>query len=153
MNMLPQILLAEDSDNDAELAIGALGEYRRAYDVVLVNNGAEALDFLFRRGNFAERAGSNPILLMLDVKMPKVNGLEVLRQVKGAPDLARIPVVVISSSYEDIDLKEANQLGASAYVVKPVRFEDFVAAVKTIGNFWGVLNILPGEQHKYRAQR
>jgi CheY-like chemotaxis protein len=90
---------------------------------------------------------------MLDVKMPRVSGLEVLRQIKGAPDLARIPVVVVSSSYEDVDLKEANQLGASAYVVKPVRFQDFVDAVKTIGAFWGVLNILPTEQHKYRARR
>lgn len=85
--------------------------------------------------------------------VPKVNGLEVLRQIKDSPNLARIPVVVISSSYEEVDLKEANKLGASAYVVKPVRFQDFVDAVKAIGYFWGVLNILPSEQHKYHANR
>jgi two-component system response regulator len=151
MKILPEVLLAEDSDEDAELTIGALSEYRCAYSVSRVNDGAAALDYLFRRGSFAARASANPILLMLDVKMPKVSGLEVLRQIKNSPNLARIPVVVISSSYEEVDLKEASNLEASAYVVKPVRFQDFVDAVRTIGNFWGMLNILPSEQHKYHA--
>jgi two-component system, response regulator len=142
---LPEILMAEDSADDAELTIGALDEYNLANRVVLVGNGAEALDYLHRRGSYAGRTTSNPILLLLDLKMPKVNGLEVLRQMKESPELADIPVVMLSSSCEELDLKEAQSLGASAYVVKPVRFQDFVDAVKTIGKFWALLNVLrPG---------
>jgi CheY-like chemotaxis protein len=142
---LPEILMAEDSADDAELTIGALAEYNLANRVTLVRNGAEALDYLHRQGSFRDRAGTNPILFLLDLKMPKVNGLEVLRQMKETPALSDIPVVMLSSSCEELDLKEAQQLGASAYVVKPVRFQDFVDAVKTIGKFWGVLNVLrPG---------
>jgi two-component system response regulator len=145
---LHEILMAEDSANDAELTIGALAEYNFANRVVLVRNGAEALDYLYRRGRFAGRLTVNPILLLLDLKMPKVSGIEVLRQMKTNPELADIPVVMLSSSCEELDLKEAQQLGASAYVVKPVRFQDFVDAVKTIGKFWCVLNVLPsGSQH------
>ena len=137
--------MAEDSADDAELTIGALAEYNLANRVVLVRNGAEALDYLFRRARFRERIKLNPILLLLDLKMPKVNGLEVLRQMKAVPEFEDIPVVMLSSSCEELDLKEAQKLGASAFVVKPVRFQDFVDAVKTIGRFWGVLNILrPG---------
>jgi CheY-like chemotaxis protein len=143
--LLPEILMAEDSSNDAELTIGALAEYNLANRVVLVGNGAEALDYLYRRGRFAARIGPNPILLLLDLKMPKVGGLEVLRKMKETPELADVPVVILSSSCEELDLREAQRLGASAYVVKPVRFVDFVDAVKTIGKFWGVLNCLqPG---------
>jgi CheY-like chemotaxis protein len=142
---LPDILMAEDSENDAELTISALAEYNLANHVVLVSNGADALEYLYRRGRFADRTPINPILFLLDLKMPKVNGLEVLRRMKNSPELADIPVVMLSSSCEELDLKEAQQLGASAYVVKPVRFQDFVDAVKTIGRFWGVLNVLrPG---------
>ena len=142
---LPEILMAEDSADDAELTIGALAEYNLANNVVLVRDGAEALDYLYRRGRFTGRSSPNPILLLLDLKMPKVNGLDVLRGMKEAPELGDIPVVMLSSSCEELDLKEAQQLGASAYVVKPVRFQDFVDAVKTIGKFWGVLNVLrPG---------
>jgi CheY-like chemotaxis protein len=137
--------MAEDSENDAELTIGAMAEYNLANRVVWVRNGADALDYLYRRGLFAERVGLHPILLLLDLKMPKVNGLEVLRHMKESPELADIPVVMLSSSCEELDLREAQSLGASAYVVKPVRFLDFVDAVKTIGRFWGVLNVLrPG---------
>jgi len=139
---LPEILMAEDSADDAELTIGALAEYNLANRVALVANGAEALDYLHRRGRFNDRAGGNPILFLLDLKMPKVNGLEVLRQMKESPALNDIPVVMLSSSCEELDLKEAQRLGASAYVVKPVRFQDFVDAVRTIGKFWGVLNVL-----------
>jgi two-component system, response regulator len=139
---LPEILLAEDSENDAELTLGALSEYNLSNQVVWVSNGAEALDYLYRRGRFADRVGLNPILLLLDLKMPKVSGLEVLRRMKERPELADIPVVMLSSSREELDLREAQQLGASAYVVKPVHFHDFVDAVKTIGRFWGVLNVL-----------
>jgi CheY-like chemotaxis protein len=133
--------MAEDSADDAELTLGALAEFNLANRIVLVRNGAEALDYLFRRGRFADRVVLNPILLLLDLKMPKVNGLEVLRQMKGAQELADIPVVMLSSSCEELDLNEARRLGASAFVVKPVRFQDFVDAVRTIGKFWGVLNV------------
>jgi CheY-like chemotaxis protein len=142
---LPEILMAEDSADDAELTIGALAEYNLANRVALVSNGAQALDYLHRRGLYSDRAGGNPILFLLDLKMPKVNGLEVLREMKETPALKEIPVVMLSSSCEELDLKEAQRLGASAYVVKPVRFQDFVDAVRTIGKFWGVLNVLrPG---------
>src|ERR1700722_19793384 len=140
---LPEILMAEDSANDAELTIGALAEYNLANSVIVVSKGAAALDYIYRRGRFPGREGPNPILLLLDLKMPKVNGLEVLRQMKTSPELADIPVVMLSSSCEELDLKEAQQLGASAYVVKPVHFQDFVDAVKIIGKFWCVLNVLP----------
>jgi CheY-like chemotaxis protein len=136
------ILMAEDSADDAELTIGALDEYNLANRIVLVRNGAEALDYLYRRGRYTGRSNPNPILFLLDLKMPKVNGLEVLRIIKESPELADIPVVMLSSSCEELDLKEAQHLGASAYVVKPVRFQDFVDAVKTIGKFWAVLNVL-----------
>ena len=139
---LSEILMAEDSADDAELTIGALEEFNLANRVVLVMNGAEALDYLYRRGRFAERGSQSPILALLDLKMPKVGGLEVLRQMRASPELADIPVVMLSSSREEQDLIKAQQLGANAYVVKPVRFQDFVDAVKTIGKFWGVLNVL-----------
>jgi CheY-like chemotaxis protein len=142
---LPEILMAEDSADDAELTIGALEEYKLANRVALVGDGAEALDYLHRRGRFSDRTGANPILFLLDLKMPKVSGLEVLREMKQTPALADIPVVMLSSSCEELDLKEARRLGAAAYVVKPVRFQDFVDAVRTIGKFWAVLNVLrPG---------
>jgi two-component system response regulator len=139
---LDEILMAEDSAEDAELTIGALAEFNLLNRIVLVRDGAEALDYLHRRGHFAGRSGSDPILFLLDIKMPKVGGLEVLREMKKTPELAHIPVVMLSSSEEEINLKEAQELGASAYVVKPVRFHDFVDAVRIIGKFWGVLNVL-----------
>jgi len=139
---LPEILLAEDSENDAELTIGALAEYNLSNHIVWVGDGAVTLDYLYRRGRFTDRPGLNPILLLLDLKMPKVSGLEVLRHMKENPELAHIPVVMLSSSCEELDLREAQRLGANAYVVKPVNFHDFVDAVKTIGRFWGVLNVL-----------
>src|ERR1700722_3737797 len=111
-SFLAEILMAEDSADDAELTIGALAEYNLANRVALVGNGAEALDYLHRRGRFKDRGGTNPILFLLDLKMPKVNGLEVLRQMKQTPALADIPVVMLSSSCEELDLKEAQRLGA-----------------------------------------
>jgi CheY-like chemotaxis protein len=140
--IIDQILIAEDSAEDAELTLGALAQNKIANNVAVVRDGAEALDYLYRRGLFTDRDGPNPVLLLLDLKMPKVNGLEVLRQMKTSPELARIPVVMLSSSCQESDLKEAQTLGANAYVLKPVRFGDFVQAVKIIGQFWGVLNIL-----------
>jgi CheY-like chemotaxis protein len=134
--------MAEDSANDAELTLNALSENSLVTRVVVVEDGAAALDYLCRRGAYSDREGPNPILVLLDLKMPKVNGLEVLRAMKRSPQLADIPVVMLSSSCEELDLKEAQALGANAYVVKPVRFADFVDAVKTIGKFWGALNVL-----------
>jgi CheY-like chemotaxis protein len=140
--LLLDILLAEDSAEDAELTLGALSEHNLANRVVVVRDGAQALDYLHRRGAFAGRSSPHPVVFLLDLKMPKVNGLEVLRQMKEDPALEGIPVVMLSSSSEELDLEEAQRLGASAYVVKPVSFPAFVEAVKTIGRFWAVLNVL-----------
>ncbi|MEK7795800.1 MAG: response regulator [Candidatus Hydrogenedentota bacterium] len=143
MNSLPRILLVEDSPKDAELTINALAEYNLANDVLHLRDGAEALDFLYRRGDFAGRATGQPIVVLLDLKMPRVGGMEVLRQMKGDPDLKLIPVVVMTSSREDQDLLDSYELGVNAYVVKPVKFQNFVEAVKQVGVFWAVFNQPP----------
>ena len=140
---MTKILLVEDSSKDAELALHALAAYNLAGDVLHVHDGAEALDYLYRRGEFSGRADGNPAVVLLDLKMPKVDGIEVLRQIKGEPDLSTIPVVVLTSLREDRDLQAAYRLGVNAYVVKPMRFADFVDAVKQVGAFWTVLNELP----------
>ena len=137
---LPVILMADDSENDTELVLEALTESKLANRVVIARNGVEALDFLFRRGKFSEYKGPNPALFLLDIKMPKLNGLDVLRRMRDVPEFANIPVVVLSSSREEADLKEARRLGAVAYIVKPVGFEDFMEATKIAGRFWGILN-------------
>ncbi len=142
MSAIWEIVMAEDSAEDAEMALEALKESNPANRIVMVRDGAETLEYLYRRGRFSGRITPNPVLLLLDLKMPKVSGLEVLREIKNSPELAGIPVVMLSSSCEELDLKEAKQLGAYAYVLKPVRFQEFVEAVKTIGRFWGVLNML-----------
>ena len=143
MTELRQILLAEDNPNDVELTLEALSENHLANDVIVVSDGAEALDYLYRRDRFASRAAGNPALMLLDLKMPKVDGIEVLRQVKSDADLRTIPVVVLTSSREDRDLLTSYDLGVNAYVVKPVNFPDFVAAVKLLGGFWAVVNQPP----------
>ena len=112
-------------------------------DVVVVRDGAEALDYLFKRNAYANRTGGNPAVLLLDLKMPKVDGIEVLRQVKGDPQLRTIPVVVLTSSREEQDLVRTYDLGVNAYVVKPVDFLEFVDAVKLLGGFWAVVNEPP----------
>jgi CheY-like chemotaxis protein len=140
---LRTILLAEDSANDVELTLAALQENRVANQVVVVRDGAEALDYLYRRHGFADRLPGHPALVLLDLKMPKVDGLEVLRQLKADPALKSIPVVMLTSSREESDLVRTYDLGVNAYVVKPVAFADFVEAVKTLGQFWGVVNELP----------
>ena len=137
------ILLAEDNANDVELTLTALQAHHVANDVVVVRDGAEALDYLFRRGAYANRASGHPALLLLDLKMPKVDGLEVLRHVKADPQLRRMPVVVLTSSREESDLARSYDLGVNAYVVKPMNFPDFIQAVETLGAFWAVLNELP----------
>lgn len=148
---LGTILLADDSNNDVELTLEAFAASKLANPVVVVQDGAEALDFLNRRGRFAMRSHDNPILLLLDIKMPKVDGLEVLRQVRADPRLKLIPVVMLSSSSAEPDLRESYRLGANAYVTKPVQFQDFVGAVSTVGRFWGVINHAPPTQSSRSA--
>jgi CheY-like chemotaxis protein len=143
MNFLKRILLVEDSLPDAEMTLKALDTHNLANEVLHVRDGAEALDFLYRRGGFAARGDGNPAVVLLDLKMPRVDGLEVLRRMKSEPALRTIPVVVMTSSREERDLQTAYDLGVNAYVVKPVRFEAFVDAVKQVGAFWAVLNEPP----------
>jgi CheY-like chemotaxis protein len=140
---LKRIVLAEDNANDVELTMTALRENRVVNEVVVVRDGAEALDYLYKRNGFANRPGNNPALLLLDLKMPKVDGIEVLRQVKSDPALKMIPVVVLTSSREEQDLVQTYDLGVNAYVVKPVDFHEFIEAVKMLGGFWAVVNEPP----------
>ncbi len=140
---LRRILLAEDSSNDVELTLAALAEHRLANHVDVVHDGAEALDYLYCRGAYTGRTGGNPALVLLDLKMPKLNGLEVLRQVKSDHELQTIPVVMLTSSREEGDLVTSYELGVNAYVVKPVDFTDFMQAVRQLGGFWAVVNEAP----------
>jgi CheY-like chemotaxis protein len=137
------ILLAEDDPRDVELTLEALAEYNLRNEVVVVEDGAEALDYLYRRGKFAQRNSGNPAVVLLDIKMPKVDGLQVLKAIKEDPDLKTLPVVMLTSSREERDLIESYRLGVNAYVVKPVRFLDFVESVKRLGAFWALLNEPP----------
>ena len=140
---LGRILLAEDSVNDVELTLRALAENRIANDVDVVRDGAAALDYLYCRGRYSARNHGNPTLLLLDLKMPKISGLEVLREIKADPRLKTIPVVMLTSSRQEADLVESYQLGVNAYVVKPIGFTDFIGAVRQIGGFWAVVNEAP----------
>jgi CheY-like chemotaxis protein len=137
------ILLAEDNANDVELTLAALRSNHVVNEGVVVRDGAEALDYLYRRQRFADRPSDHPGLILLDLKMPKVDGLEVLRQVKGDPRLRAIPVVMLTSSREEQDVVRTYDLGVNAYVVKPVVFSDFMEAVKVLGQFWAVVNEPP----------
>jgi CheY-like chemotaxis protein len=140
---LKRILLAEDNANDLELTLAALQQNRLANEVVTVRDGAEALDYLYARGAWAARAPLPPLLVLLDLKMPKVDGLEVLRQIKADPQLRGIPVVMLTSSREESDLIRSYDLGVNAYVVKPVDFSEFMDAVRQLGAFWAVINEVP----------
>lgn len=140
---LKRIVLAEDNPNDVELTLAALAEINLANEVVVLRDGAETLDYLFRRNNYAGRAPGNPAVLLLDLKMPKVDGLEVLRELKAEEALKTIPVVMLTSSREEQDLVRSYQLGVNAYVVKPVDFRAFIDAVRQLGAFWGVINEPP----------
>jgi len=142
-----RIVLAEDNANDVELTMTALRENHVVNEIVVVRDGAEALDYLYKRNKFVDRAGHNPALLLLDLKMPKVDGIEVLRQVKSDVALKTIPVVVLTSSREEQDLVRTYDLGVNAYVVKPVDFHEFIEAVKLIGGFWAVVNETPPAAH------
>ena len=137
------ILLVEDNLADIELALNALRRNQVINEVITVRHGGEALDFLHRRGSYAGRTGDDPLYVLLDLKMPKVDGLEVLRQVKSDEKLKLIPVVMLTSSNEQTDLINCYKLGVNAYVVKPVDFAQFVEAIRQIGNFWGAANTPP----------
>ena len=138
-----RILLAEDNLDDIELTLRVLAEYHLANKVDVVRDGVDALDYLFCRGRFADRPPGNPALLLLDNKMPRVDGLEVVRRVKTDERLKTIPVVMLTSSHEQGDLLKSYELGVNAYVIKPVKFYDFVNAVRELGAFWGIVNEPP----------
>ena len=143
MSRLGRILLVEDNLNDIELTTVALKQNHLVNEIVVTRHGGEALDYLYRRGPYQDRERGNPIVVLLDLKMPKVDGLEVLRQLKGDQILKVIPVVMLTSSREEIDLVKSYRLGANAYVVKPVGFEQFADAIRQLGIFWAVLNQPP----------
>lgn len=140
---LGKILLAEDDPRDAELTLEALREHNLANEVVHVRDGVEVLDYLHARGAFTGRPTGNPVVVLLDLKMPRVGGVEVVRQVKSHATLRVIPIVVLTSSRESRDLSECYHLGVNAYVVKPVDFGDLVGAVRSLGVFWAMLNEPP----------
>jgi len=143
MDTLKRILLVEDDPKDIELTINALGEYNLANEIEIVHDGVEALDYMYRRGAFASRPNGNPVVILLDLKMPKVDGIQVLNQLKSDERMRSVPVVVLTSSRETHDLDECYKLGVNAYVVKPVRFAEFIEAVKGIGVFWALINEPP----------
>lgn len=143
MKPLKRILLVEDDPKDIELTLAALEEYNLSNEIVVARDGAEALDYLYRRGEFKQRLDGNPVVILLDLKMPKLDGVQVLQQLMADEQLRLIPVVILTSSRESRDLKECYKLGANAYVVKPVRFTEFIEAVKQIGIFWMLINESP----------
>ena len=143
MAQLGRILMVEDDPKDVELTLTALEEYNLANEVVVTRDGEEALDYLYCRGNFMTRTHDNPAVLLLDLKLPKVDGLEVLQQIKSDEKLRMIPVVVLTSSHEERDMVASYTLGVNAYVVKPVDFHEFVNAIKELGIFWAVINEPP----------
>jgi len=140
---LGRILLVEDDPRDVELTLTALDEYNLANEVVVAPDGEQALDFLYYRGNYMQRARENPAVLLLDLKLPKVSGFEVLKQIKEDKQLKTIPIVVLTSSREEKDMAATYELGVNAYVVKPVDFHEFVDAIKKLGVFWAVVNEPP----------
>jgi DNA-binding response OmpR family regulator len=143
MDPLGRILLVEDDPKDVELTLTALDEYNLANEVVVATDGEQALDYLYYRGKFMRRAPENPAVLLLDLKLPKVDGLEILQQIKVDEKLKMIPVVVLTSSHEEKDMVASYKLGVNAYVVKPVDFHEFVNAIKQLGIFWAVINEAP----------
>jgi len=143
MDKLGRILMVEDDPKDVELTITALEDYNLANEVVVTRDGEEALDYLYSRGKYQSRSSDNPAVILLDLKLPKVDGLEVLKQIKSVAKLKMIPVVVLTSSKEEKDMVTSYKLGVNAYVVKPVDFHEFVNAIKELGVFWAVINQPP----------
>jgi CheY-like chemotaxis protein len=146
METLGRILLVEDDPKDVELTLTALDEYNLANSVVVASDGEQALDYLYYGGNFAQRPRENPAVILLDLKLPKIDGLEVLRQIKSDEILKLIPVVILTSSREERDVVDSYSLGVNAYVVKPLDFHEFVNSVKELGMFWAVINEPPPRQ-------
>jgi CheY-like chemotaxis protein len=138
-----KILIVDDSVKDVELVIAALAEKNLANEVAVAEDGEEALDYLYYRGKFANREKGHPAVILLDIKMPKMNGIEVLKHIRSSPEFKMIPVIMVTSSAEERDLVESYELGANSYVVKPVDIAQFMDAIKTLGQFWAVINQLP----------
>jgi CheY-like chemotaxis protein len=151
MTEIKRILLAEDNPRDVELTLTALAEHNLANEVVVVTDGGEALDYLYCRGKYAQRNGKHPAVVLLDLKMPKVDGLEVLKTIKADEHMKTIPIVMLTSSREEQDLIKSYKLGANAYVVKPVDFQQFIQAVKELGAFWALINEPPMGQARTTA--
>ena len=147
--LLKPILLVEDNPNDLELTLIALERSQLANEVIIARDGAEALDYLFTRGEFSQRTQGNPAVILLDLKLPKVDGLEVLDQIRQSATLKSVPVVMLTSSKEEQDLLRSYELGVNAYVVKPVDFQEFVKAIGDLGIFWAVLNEPPPGSARY----
>jgi CheY-like chemotaxis protein len=147
--MLKPILLVEDNPNDLELVLIALERSNLANEVIVVRDGAEALDYLNCAGEWTKRAAGNPAVVLLDLKLPKIDGLEVLRHIRSADRLKSMPVVMLTSSSEEQDLLRSYELGVNAYVVKPVDFKEFVRAIADLGIFWAVLNEPPPGSMRY----
>jgi len=146
MTKLRRILLAEDNENDLELTLTALREKNVANEVAVVRDGAQAWDYLCAQGPYAGRGEGNPAVVLLDLKMPKVDGLELLRRMRQDVRFRAVPVVVLTSSREESDIVQSYQLGVNAFVVKPVAFDEFLDAVKNLGLFWAVLNEPPPDR-------
>ena len=145
---LKRILLVEDNPNDIELTLEALEEQNLANRVLVFNDGVEVIEYLMYEGPHADRKREKPAVILLDIKMPRMDGIEVLQKIKNHPELKTIPVVMLTSSREEPDLKKCYELGVNAYVVKPVNFKDFFKAVKNLGIFWAILNELPNNGDK-----
>ena len=143
--MLKPILLVEDNPNDLELTLVALDKSQLANEVIIARDGQEAIDYLTSEGSWKDRVPGNPAVILLDLKLPKIDGLEVLEMIRANALLKSIPVVMLTSSREERDLADSYALGANAYVVKPVEFHKFLSAVKELGTFWGVINEPPPE--------
>jgi CheY-like chemotaxis protein len=141
--MLKPILLVEDNPKDLELTLMALEKSKLANEVITARDGVEALDYLLRRGPYADRGAGNPAVVLLDLKLPRVDGLQVLETVRGDPALRAVPVVMLTASREERDLARSYDLGVNAYVVKPVAFKEFIEAIQDLGVFWAVLNEPP----------
>ena len=140
---LRTILYAEDNPRDVELTLEALGDHNLANNVIVVRDGVETMDYLRREGKYSQRRPGNPAVLLLDIKMPRMDGIEVLKTIRGDDSLKMLPVVMLSSSREEQDLIKSYELGVNAYVVKPVDFKEFIEAVKQVGVFWAVINEVP----------
>jgi len=137
-----RILIVDDSPKDVELTIAALGENNLANEVIVAEDGEEALDYLYKRGKFANNDGF-PAVILLDIKMPKMNGIEVLKHIRSDPQFKLIPVIMVTSSREEKDLVESYKLGANSYVVKPVDIVQFIDAIKVLGQYWAIINQSP----------